>query len=228
MIEKQSSLGFVASPLDRLPMLFRSSLRPLLILVILCGHTFGDESLRAAQQELRARKLYFGPIDGRDSAATTAAIRRLQTLKGIDQSGQLDNDTRRSLGVQAAAPDPLAEKGCALVQQYLAARMGNDLDGEMGLFAEMVDYFEDGQVRCGFVRSAHQRENERWPRRHYTLINRVATATPDRTGEIIVTARIRTEVSDAATQPRIRTEDIAFTLREMRGTLRIVSLKRIE
>ena len=202
-------------------------LHALLLLLLLGGRASGDDSLRAAQQELRARKLYFGPIDGRDSAASTAAIRRLQALKGIDQNGQLDSGTRRALGIQVAAPDSPAEKACAFVQQYLVARMGNDLDGEMGLFADTIDYFDDGVVARAFVRSAHQRENERWPRRRYTLINRVATANPERPGEIIVTARIRTEVGDA-TKVRAVTEDIAFTLHETRVGLRMISLKRVE
>ena len=203
-------------------------LRALVLLLLLGGQAFSDDSLRAAQQELRARKLFFGPMDGRDSAASTAAIRRFQALRGIDQSGQLDNDTLRALGIQPSAPDPRAEKGCALVQQYLAARMGGDLVRGMKLFDEKIDYFDDGLVGRAFVRAAHLRENERWPRRRYTLINRVVTANPARTAEVIITARIRTEVSDAASQPRALTEDVIFTLRETRGDLRIVSLKRIE
>ena len=202
--------------------------RAVLLLLLIGGQAFGEDVLRAAQQELRARKLYFGPIDGRQSAASTAAIRRLQELKGIDQSGQLDSDTLRALGFQAAASDPLAEKGCALVLQYLAARMGADMNREMGLFADTIDYFDDGLVERAFVRTMHLRENERWPRRRYTLINRIATANPARNGEVIVTARIRTEVSNPTSQPRALTEDVSFTLREVRGGLRIVSLKRIE
>ena len=198
------------------------------ILVLTGGRSFGDDSLRAAQRELRARKLYFGPIDGRESVVCTEAIRRLQALKGIDQSGQLDGDTRRALGMQNGAPDARADKACAFVQQYLAARMGNDLDAEMGLFAETIDYFEDGMVARAFIRSAHQRENERWPRRRYTLLNRVATANLERLGETIVTARIRTEVGGGAAKPRVLTEDIVFTLRETRGILRMISLKRVE
>ncbi len=206
----------------------RTLARAVVLLLLLGGQAFGNDVLRSVQQELRARKLYFGPIDGRQSATSTAAIRRLQELKGIDQSGQLDSDTLRSLGIQAAPSDPLAEKGCAVVQQYLAARMGDDMNREMRLFADTVNYFDDGEVERAFVRAEHLRENERWPRRRYTLINRIATANPTRNGEVIVTARIRTEVSNPTRQPPALTEDVAFTLRETRGGLRIVSLKRIE
>ena len=206
----------------------RSQFSALLLLLLLGGQAFSDDSLRAAQQELRARKIYFGPIDGRPSPASNAAIRRLQALKGIDQSGQLDSDTQRALGIPIAAPDALAEKSCTLVQQYLAARMGDDLDLAMGFFAEKIDYFDDGLVERAFIRTAHLRENERWPQRRYTLLNRVATASPVRPGEVIITARIRTEILDAARQPRALTEDVIFTLREGRGALRIISLKRIE
>ena len=96
------------------------------------------------------------------------------------------------------------------------------------LFRSTIDYFDDGLVERAFVRTMHLRENERWPRRRYTLINRIATANPARNGEVIVTARIRTEVSNPTSQPRALTEDVSFTLREVRGGLRIVSLKRIE
>jgi hypothetical protein len=106
--------------------------------------------------------------------------------------------------------------------------MGDHLDAEMGFFADAIDYFEDGVVGRAFVRAAHLRENQRWPVRRYTLINRIATADSGRAGEVVITARIRTEVRDSGSRARALTEDLVFTLRETRGTLRIVSLKRIE
>ena len=200
--------------------------RPLLLWLLLGGQASGDDLLRGAQQELRARKLYFGPIDGRESAASTAAIRRLQSLKGIDQSGQLDGDTQRALGIRPAASDPLAEKGCALVQQYLAAQMGDDVDREMELFAERIDYFDEGMKDRADLREVRLQENKKWPVRRYTLINRTATANPAQTGVVIITARIRTEVRHSTGQPRVLTEGLSFILREVRGSLRIAGIKR--
>jgi len=200
--------------------------RAALIFLLLGGHAFGDDLLRAAQRELRARKLYFGPIDGRESAASTAAIQRFKSLKGIDNTaGQLDGDTLRALGITTTASDPLAEEGCTKVQQYLAARTGDDIDREMGFFADKIDYFDDGLVERAFVRTAHLRENKRWPQRRSTLLDRIATADFPRTGEVTVTARIRTEVTDSAGQRRAGTEDWTFILRKMRDDLRIISLK---
>jgi Putative peptidoglycan binding domain len=75
----------------------------LLLLLPLSGLARADETLRQVQEELRKRNLYFGNIDGQNSAVLTDALKRYQTRKGFTISGQVDKDTATSLHIQAAA-----------------------------------------------------------------------------------------------------------------------------
>jgi peptidoglycan hydrolase-like protein with peptidoglycan-binding domain len=72
-----------------------------------------DETTRQVQEELRQRHLYFNEIDGRNSPELQNALRRYQQRQGFAASGQADEATLRSLGIQAE-PAPPAE-GDAMV-----------------------------------------------------------------------------------------------------------------
>ena len=64
-------------------------------------------SVAQLQEELTALGFYDGPIDGRYSAATIAAIRAFQADLGVPQTGLLDPATLRAIyarGQQSAAP----------------------------------------------------------------------------------------------------------------------------
>lgn len=63
-----------------------------------------DDELRSAQEELRRRNVYFGDIDGRQSAETAEALKRYQRRKGFSQTGRADPVTLRSLGLLARQP----------------------------------------------------------------------------------------------------------------------------
>ncbi len=58
-----------------------------------------EDVLFLAQQELKARGFYYGELDGKQSAATSAAIRRYQIRNGLDETGGLDAQTMESLGM---------------------------------------------------------------------------------------------------------------------------------
>ncbi|MDQ2918599.1 MAG: peptidoglycan-binding protein [Verrucomicrobiota bacterium] len=58
-----------------------------------------DEATRQAQEELRRRHLFYGDIDGLPSPTFVAAIKTYQARKGFAQTGTVDADTLRSLGV---------------------------------------------------------------------------------------------------------------------------------
>ena len=75
----------------------------LLLLLPLPGPARADETVRQVQEELRKRNLYFGNIDGKNSAVLTDALKRYQTRKGFKITGQVDGDTATSLHIQAAA-----------------------------------------------------------------------------------------------------------------------------
>jgi hypothetical protein len=76
-------------------------------LLLLClpfsGLARADETVRQVQEELRKRNLYFGNIDGQNSAVLTDALKRYQTRKGFKITGQVDTDTATSLHIQAVA-----------------------------------------------------------------------------------------------------------------------------
>jgi peptidoglycan hydrolase-like protein with peptidoglycan-binding domain len=75
----------------------------LLLLLTLLNLARADETVRQVQEELRKRNLYFGNIDGQNSAVLTDALKRYQTRKGFNITGQVDNDTATSLHIQVAA-----------------------------------------------------------------------------------------------------------------------------
>jgi branched-chain amino acid transport system substrate-binding protein len=64
-------------------------------------------AISTLQQELQELGFYDGPIDGRYSAATIAAVRAFQAALGVPQSGVLDAATLRAIyarGQQSATP----------------------------------------------------------------------------------------------------------------------------
>ena len=81
------------------------------LLLVLPSISRADETVRQVQEELRKRNLYFGNIDGVNSAVLVDALKRYQARKGFAVSGKVDADTATSLHVQtttvaAAAPLP--------------------------------------------------------------------------------------------------------------------------
>ena len=64
------------------------------------GTVYGDETVRQVQEELRKRNLYFGNIDGQQSAELAAALKRYQKRKGFAVTGSVDEKTATSLHIQ--------------------------------------------------------------------------------------------------------------------------------
>jgi hypothetical protein len=63
-----------------------------------------DDQIRATQEELRRRNLYFGDIDGRPTHETSEALKAYQRRKGFSASGHVDPVTLRSLGLLPRQP----------------------------------------------------------------------------------------------------------------------------
>jgi Putative peptidoglycan binding domain len=75
---------------------------------------FADEATRRAQEELRKRNLYFGDVNGQTNPELIEALKRYQTRKGFNPTGQLDEETASSLKIEIAssnqnAPQPLPD-----------------------------------------------------------------------------------------------------------------------
>ena len=68
-----------------------------------------DPAIESAQQKLKDGGFYYGEINGKKDADTTAAIRRYQIRNGLQITGELNPETQRSLGLTskpATTPAP--------------------------------------------------------------------------------------------------------------------------
>src|SRR5262249_43367660 len=79
--------------------------RLLCFIVILCTVSLvrGDQAIRSLQQTLKDRGFYYGAITGDKSVETTAAIRRYQIRNGLKVTGDINEETLRSVNADAVA-----------------------------------------------------------------------------------------------------------------------------
>jgi peptidoglycan hydrolase-like protein with peptidoglycan-binding domain len=82
--------------------------RRLLVTIVFCLAAFSfakaDHAIESIQQKLKDEGFYYGEINGKKDANTTAAIRRYQIRKGLRITGEIDAETQRSLGIASIAP----------------------------------------------------------------------------------------------------------------------------
>lgn len=74
--------------------------RSLLCLVVtLCAVSLvhADQTIRSLQQTLKDQGFYYGTVTGEKNAETTAAIRRYQIRNGLQVTGEINEETLRSL-----------------------------------------------------------------------------------------------------------------------------------
>jgi hypothetical protein len=207
-------------------------LSALLVFLLLSAGLHAEELLSKAQRELRARKFYFGEIDGRASEETAGAIKKFQEARGIDRSGHLDSETLRALSLPTSDANrdesKLLGECCTCILRYWQARQSDDWEPEAKFYADSVNYYDDQNVGRDFIRDATSRANRRWPRRKYTLLNRIASLLPGRSDQAQVTARVRAEVAGESGRAQVRTEDLVFRLQRGEGGWRITALKLLE
>lgn len=67
-----------------------------------------DDTLRKVQQALHDQGFYYGAVDGAPGDETTQAVRRYQIRNGLEVTGQLNEETLRSIAKTGAAPDKSA------------------------------------------------------------------------------------------------------------------------
>jgi peptidoglycan hydrolase-like protein with peptidoglycan-binding domain len=69
------------------------------LFITLCaaGLVQADQTIRSLQQTLKDQGFYYGTVTGEKTAETTAAIRRYQIRKGLKVTGEINDETRRSL-----------------------------------------------------------------------------------------------------------------------------------
>jgi len=71
----------------------------LFLSIFMTGSLLADEQTRAIQERLREEGFYYGEADGRGGEETSAAIRRYQIRHGLRVTGQVNDETLRSLGM---------------------------------------------------------------------------------------------------------------------------------
>ena len=62
-----------------------------------------DQLVESVQQALKDEGFYYGEVNGDMNANLTAAIRRYQIRNGLQVSGELNDETLRSLGIKSSA-----------------------------------------------------------------------------------------------------------------------------
>ena len=61
-----------------------------------------DQVVESVQQALKDEGFYYGEVNGELNANLTAAIRRYQILNGLTVTGELNDETLRSLGINSS------------------------------------------------------------------------------------------------------------------------------
>ena len=71
----------------------------LCFVVMLCAVSFvrADQAIRSLQQTLKSQGFYYGAVTGDKNAETTAAIRRYQIRNGLPVTGEINEETLRSV-----------------------------------------------------------------------------------------------------------------------------------
>ena len=80
------------------------------------GIVQADQTIKSLQQILRQQGFYYGKVTGEKSAETTAAIRRYQIRNGLKVTGEINEETSRSLSSgsnSVAAVSPSKSKPAA-------------------------------------------------------------------------------------------------------------------
>jgi peptidoglycan hydrolase-like protein with peptidoglycan-binding domain len=65
---------------------------------------YADDQIAAVQEKLKSRVFYYGEVDGENSNETAASITRFQVRNGFQVTGELNEETLRSLGLTLSQP----------------------------------------------------------------------------------------------------------------------------
>jgi peptidoglycan hydrolase-like protein with peptidoglycan-binding domain len=70
-----------------------------LLSVLIASSLLADEWTRTVQQRLKDGGFYYGEVDGQSGTEMAAAVRRFQIRHGLQVTGEINDETLRSLGV---------------------------------------------------------------------------------------------------------------------------------
>lgn len=115
------------------------------------------ETIRAAQEALRSRGYYRGPVDGRLSDATQRALLAFQIDNGVLATGNLDGRTAERLGLQVALGTALTQGEATYVRglaQDLVARWRTSLGVTSSGRMPGARFYDEDEVELWFALSA--------------------------------------------------------------------------
>src|ERR1043166_3701798 len=72
-----------------------------------------DQLVQSVQQALKDEGFYYGEVNGDMNANLTAAIRRYQIRTGLQGTGELNDETLRSLGIKSSGSSRLTTKAAS-------------------------------------------------------------------------------------------------------------------
>src|SRR6267143_1235472 len=78
----------------------------LFLFLALVNSARADDKIAGIQQSLKDQGFYYGEISGEKNADTTAAIRRYQIRNGLQVTGELNDETLRTLRNNPPKPSP--------------------------------------------------------------------------------------------------------------------------
>jgi len=73
-----------------------------MLVVAFAAYAQADQRIQSVQQALKDEGFYYGEITGQKDADTTSAIRRYQIRNGLQITGDLNDETLKSLGVDSS------------------------------------------------------------------------------------------------------------------------------
>jgi peptidoglycan hydrolase-like protein with peptidoglycan-binding domain len=116
----------------------KGKIATVILAIALARLTPADTTVQQAQEELKEQGYYFGQINGEKNADTTAAIRRFQIRSGLPVTGELDEQTLRTLHSGAASSS-------ATTTTTPQPQSAEDSSGTRGQVAPGAPVPEDGQ-----------------------------------------------------------------------------------
>jgi peptidoglycan hydrolase-like protein with peptidoglycan-binding domain len=129
------------------------------LVTALAGAARADQVVQNVQQALKDQGFYYGEVTGEKDADTAAAIRRYQIRNGLQISGDLNDETLKSLGVDSSGtrtivkvsptPAPVSPQTSDLrAEPHESSAPTNPLTGQP--FPEpQQDRSAEGQIRRG-------------------------------------------------------------------------------
>lgn len=119
------------------------------------------------------------------------------------------------------------------VEDFLKRSESNDPKAQLDCFADRVDYFDDGKVNKAFIVKETKRYNERWPIRHFALVEPLQAAGVSNPflGMVVVSFRCRFDVRQSghgakgSEEVKGEIENTCTLVRTGPDSLRIVAIR---